>query len=108
MRFLFIIYSLGCVFVERSYNSSKFKSGAVAHYPFVDHNPPQLQIIPDFCNDVDQWLRKDPNNVAVVHCKAGKVLEINHLLRSTYHGRMMIIFSLIFMFSYLCYRVALV
>ncbi|OXA59987.1 phosphatidylinositol 3,4,5-trisphosphate 3-phosphatase and dual-specificity protein phosphatase PTEN [Folsomia candida] len=57
---------------ERTYNTSKFKSGTVAHYPFVDHNPPQLQIIPDFCNDVDEWLRQNPHNVAVVHCKAGK------------------------------------
>ena len=58
---------------ERTYNSSKFKSGTVAHFPFVDHNPPQLQIIPDFCNDVDRWLKEDKDNVAVVHCKAGKV-----------------------------------
>jgi len=56
---------------ERSYDPEKFK-GSVVKFPFKDHNPPTLSDIPRFCMDVQNWLSKHSENVAVVHCKAGK------------------------------------
>lgn len=44
----------------------------VEHYPFHDHNPPNIEQIQAFCDDVHKWLNKNENNVAAVHCKAGK------------------------------------
>ncbi len=33
---------------------------------------PPLPLVAQFCLEVAAWLGKDPQNVAVVHCKAGK------------------------------------
>ena len=45
----------------------------IQQFPFADHNPCPLHMIPQFCKAVDEWLAADPRNVVAVHCKAGKV-----------------------------------
>ncbi|CAH2243289.1 jg17392 [Pararge aegeria aegeria] len=45
---------------------------SVQRYELVDHAPPEITQIQQFCDDVHHWLNEDPKNVAAVHCKAGK------------------------------------
>jgi len=56
---------------ERGYDVSKFHN-RVECFPFDDHNAPPLQMVLDFCKNTSDWLQKNPENVAVIHCKAGK------------------------------------
>lgn len=55
---------------ERTYDAKKFHS--VARFPFDDHNCPMFEDIESFCEDVKHWLKQDDENIAVIHCKAGK------------------------------------
>ena len=41
-------------------------------FGFDDHNPPPFSMIFKFCVDCYRWLHKNPNNIAAIHCKAGK------------------------------------
>lgn len=45
---------------------------AVSRYPFPDHHPPPLSLIPMVVADMTAWFADDPQNVVVIHCKAGK------------------------------------
>ena len=56
---------------ERWYDPAKF-NGNVCRFPFDDHNCPNFEDLVPLCKDIDNWLTQNPDNVAVIHCKAGK------------------------------------
>ncbi|EOD13193.1 hypothetical protein EMIHUDRAFT_437207 [Emiliania huxleyi CCMP1516] len=64
----YLVYNL-CS--ERSYDPKHF-GNRVKIFPFDDHNPPPLRMMPQLCASVAAWHDEHPDNVAVVHCKAGK------------------------------------
>ena len=69
----FKVYNL-CIEKDRQYPLDKFADvgGLCAKFGFKDHNAPQLELILAFCQDLHEWLGKDKDNVAAIHCKAGK------------------------------------
>eukprot|EP00026_Physarum_polycephalum_P008587 Phypoly_transcript_08675.p1 GENE.Phypoly_transcript_08675~~Phypoly_transcript_08675.p1 ORF type:complete len:416 (-),score=56.71 Phypoly_transcript_08675:54-1301(-) len=56
---------------ERGYDSQKFYN-RVGLFPFDDHNAPPFELIHTFCLNVQEWLESNKQNIAVIHCKAGK------------------------------------
>ena len=44
----------------------------VGCYPFDDHNAPPIELMESYSEDVHEWLTASPENVAAIHCKAGK------------------------------------
>lgn len=41
-------------------------------YPFPDHQAPSFQLLIDCVKSIHRFLSLDPENVALIHCKAGK------------------------------------
>jgi len=64
-------YKLWNLCAENKYEHAKFE-GRVEEFGFLDHNPPPFQLIHPICESVNTWLTADAENLAVVHCKAGK------------------------------------
>ncbi|KAK3289434.1 hypothetical protein CYMTET_3143 [Cymbomonas tetramitiformis] len=56
---------------EREYDARSFEN-RVSRCPFADHQAPPVELMAQFCEDVDTWLSADPDNVVFAHCKAGK------------------------------------
>nr|XP_047124178.1 phosphatidylinositol 3,4,5-trisphosphate 3-phosphatase and dual-specificity protein phosphatase PTEN [Hydra vulgaris] len=56
---------------EKYYEPEKFSS-RVSVFGFKDHCAPPFELIEQSCVDMDNWLTKDVENVAIVHCKDGK------------------------------------
>lgn len=46
--------------------------GKVEHFPFPDHNPPPFEMLPQIVCSIESHLLQSRDNVAVLHCKAGK------------------------------------
>lgn len=57
--------------IEESYDPAHFH-GCVEVFPFDDNHVPPLSMMKLFCESVHSWLSSDPQNVAVIHCMAGK------------------------------------
>eukprot|EP00563_Minutocellus_polymorphus_P018339 CAMPEP_0197719976 /NCGR_PEP_ID=MMETSP1434-20131217/3498_1 /TAXON_ID=265543 /ORGANISM="Minutocellus polymorphus, Strain CCMP3303" /LENGTH=322 /DNA_ID=CAMNT_0043304769 /DNA_START=153 /DNA_END=1117 /DNA_ORIENTATION=- len=71
---------------ERQYAAECFDS-RTAWYPFDDHNCPPFDMLCKLMTDMEDYLAQDENNnVAVIHCKAGKgrtgLVIASHLLHS--------------------------
>ena len=56
---------------ERGYGLDMYH-GAVASYPFMDHNPPPFELLLPCCAHMHRFLQANPDNVVAVHCKTGK------------------------------------
>lgn len=59
---------------ERKYDHTKFTDlgGLVLDCGFDDHNPPPFNNLLPLVHDIWMFLQEDPDNCAVIHCKAGK------------------------------------
>jgi phosphatidylinositol-3,4,5-trisphosphate 3-phosphatase/dual-specificity protein phosphatase PTEN len=69
-------YKLWNLCAERHYDKECFHGRVCDSYQFFDHEAPTMDIIVPFCISVHEWLNEDPENIAVIHCKAGKVCFI--------------------------------
>ena len=65
------IYNL-CMEKSRIYKKTAFGGPCVSLFPFKDHQSCPVKLMLEFCIDVCIFLLKDDENVAAIHCKAGK------------------------------------
>ncbi|GAB5355745.1 hypothetical protein AAMO2058_000231800 [Amorphochlora amoebiformis] len=56
---------------ERKYDSKKFHN-RVSEHAFDDHNPCPFDYVQICVKEVRSWISSDKDNVAAIHCKAGK------------------------------------
>ncbi|KAK8847604.1 hypothetical protein IAR55_005463 [Kwoniella newhampshirensis] len=60
-----------CPLYENAY-SPQSMHGRVSRYPFPDHHPPPLPLLPLAVREMTAWLQGDHDRIAIIHCKAGK------------------------------------
>ena len=65
------VYNL-CMEKNRIYKKTAFGGQKVSLFPFQDHQSCPVKLMLEFCIDVCIFLLKDNENVAAIHCKAGK------------------------------------
>ena len=61
-----------CPLYENAYSPESMHN-RVSRYPFPDHHPPPLPLLPLAVREMTAWLEGDKERVAIIHCKAGKV-----------------------------------
>lgn len=54
------------------YSSSTIGAENWSFYPIPDHLPPSIDLLLRIVLGIDQFLKKSPKNVALIHCKEGK------------------------------------
>jgi len=57
---------------EDTYNSSKLGDSNICFFGWPDHHPPSLDHLIKIVQAIDMWLHSHSDNVAVIHCKAGR------------------------------------
>jgi len=66
-------YKIFNLCAERTYAAYElFPDVPFEWIPFLDHCVPRLEQLAQFCRSAIAWLVSHPDNVVVVHCKAGK------------------------------------
>lgn len=60
-----------CPLYENAYAPEAMRN-RVSRYPFPDHHPPPLPLLPLAVREMTAWLEGDPDRIAIIHCKAGK------------------------------------
>jgi phosphatidylinositol-3,4,5-trisphosphate 3-phosphatase/dual-specificity protein phosphatase PTEN len=70
-----------CPLYENAYSPESMHS-RVSRYPFPDHHPPPLPLLPLAVREMTAWLEGDKERVVIIHCKAGKVRVIATELNS--------------------------
>ncbi|SCZ97310.1 BZ3500_MvSof-1268-A1-R1_Chr4-2g07129 [Microbotryum saponariae] len=63
-----------CPRYENSYPADALVPPAdrVVRFPFPDHYPPPLSLLPVAVETIDTWMKKNPQGTLMIHCKAGK------------------------------------
>ena len=56
---------------EKQYKEDSFQQCSQI-YTFDDHNAPPFDMMLAFCEDVAEFVKRNPKCVAAIHCKAGK------------------------------------
>jgi phosphatidylinositol-3,4,5-trisphosphate 3-phosphatase/dual-specificity protein phosphatase PTEN len=65
------LYNL-CDGREHDYPHEMFGNRVCTDFGFDDHQAPPFEVIEKAAIHMTDWLKKDPENVIVIHCKAGK------------------------------------